>query len=76
MIQIIGFLLSPLGRIGLAVFGVLAFLGAFALDQRHKGAAVAVAKIEKANANAVSQAHSARSSSSVGRGVRDPYATD
>lgn len=52
-------LLSPLGRAGLAVAGVLVFLSWFAFDQQSKGAAKVVAKIEKATNVAVSKAQSA-----------------
>lgn len=72
----IGFLLSPLGRLLVGAIGIVAFLSLFALDQRHKGAASAVAKIEKANTDAVSKAHSIRSGSSAGRGVLDPNTID
>ena len=67
------FILSPIGRAGLVVAGVLAFLGLFALDQQHRGAFKAVAKIDKANTHAVLSAHSARDRSRNGTGgVLDP----
>lgn len=72
----IGFLLTPLGRSLAGALGIVAFLSLFALDQRHKGAASAVAKIEKANVDAVSKARSSRSGSSLGRGVLDPNTVD
>lgn len=70
MIQILSFLLSPLGRIVAAVLGIAVFISAFAFDQRSR----AVAKIERQTNEAVSKAHRARSDSAASRGVLDPYA--
>lgn len=71
-------LFSPLGRAGLALAGVLAFLGWFAFDQRSKGAASAVATIEKATNVAVSKAQSAgrKSISKTGGGSVNPNYRD
>lgn len=67
-------LASPLGRLVAGAAAVLVFLGAFALDQRQRGAEKAVAKIEKVTSDAVSKADraGARSRGATG-GVRDPY---
>lgn len=73
MMSIIGFLLSPLGRILAGVSAVGLFVFAFALDQRSRGAEKAVARIEKATQHAVSKADRAGRRSRTGSGVRDPY---
>jgi hypothetical protein len=73
----VALLISPLGRAGLAVAGVLVFLSWFAFDQRSKGAAKAVASIEKANTNDVKKAQTAGAKSRSGSGgVLDPYTAD
>lgn len=80
MINCLTFALSPLGRIGLAVLGVVAFLVAFGVDQRSKGAASAVAKIERHDNEAAKKIRDAdamsRNASNGGmRGaIRDPNA--
>lgn len=67
-------LFSPLGRLGLAAAGVAVFLTWFAFDQRSKGAAKAVAVIEKANSHDVKKAQTAGAKSRSGTGgVLDPY---
>lgn len=76
MISIISFLLSPLGRIVAAGLGIVVFVSAFAFDQRSRGAASAVAKIERQTNEAVSKAHSVRDASASRRGMRDPFTLD
>jgi hypothetical protein len=73
----VALLISPLGRAGLAVAGVLVFLSWFAFDNQQRGASKAVAKIEKANTNDIKKARAAISKSRSGSsGVLDPYAAD
>ena len=72
-ISMITLLLTPLGRAGMIAAGLVLFLGLFALDQQHRGASKAVAKIDKANTHAVQSAHSARDRSRNGTGgLLDP----
>lgn len=77
MIQIAALLTGWPARIGVIVAGVVALFGLRAWDVSHqqaKGAAKAVAKIEKATSNAANLGSSAsRKSQSDGvRGQRDP----
>jgi hypothetical protein len=70
----VALLMTPLGRAGMALTGVIFFLGWFAFDQQNRGATKVVAKIEKANTNDVKKAQTAgaKSRSNAG-GVLDPY---
>jgi hypothetical protein len=69
--SMVALLISPLGRAGLAVAGVLVFLGWFAFDQQSKGAAKVVAKIERQdNASASNIRKADAGSRSATRGVR------
>lgn len=72
------FLKSPLGRAGMALAGVLAFLSWFAFENQGKGAAKALASIEKANTNAVKKADAVglKSRNPASSGVRDPNSLD
>jgi hypothetical protein len=72
--------LSLLTRIGIAAGFVAVIVGSCALRDaslRKEGAAKAVAKIEKANKNAVKKADEVgrKSRDPASRGVRDPYYT-
>lgn len=72
--SILLWLASPLGRLVAGGAAILVFLGMFALDQRQRGAAKAVAKIEKVTSDAVSKADRAGARSRGGAsGLRDPY---
>lgn len=70
-------LLSPLGRAGLALAGVVAFLSWFAIEQQSKGAAKVVAKIERHDNESAANIRKADtvsrgSTSGMRRLVRDP----
>jgi hypothetical protein len=69
MIPIIEFLTSTIGRYVIGGVGVLALFLAFKSHEQHKGAAKAVAKIEKATENAVKKGTAAADRSRSG-GVR------
>lgn len=75
MTAILSFLATKVGRIIIGVLGVGALVGAFALDQRSRGAQNAVAKIERQQTDAIRNANKAGSASRdpAARGVRDPY---
>ncbi len=68
MISILSFLASGLGRYVVGGLGIVALIVAFSVQQQHKGAAKAVAKIEKKDAANVSK------SGSAARRSRDPAA--
>ena len=67
MIAILGFLTSTIGRYVIGGVGVLALFLAFKSHEQHKGEAKAVAKIEKANDNAVKKGTAAADKSRAGR---------
>ena len=75
---LLAFFVSPLGRIAAAALGVVVFLSAFAFEQRSKGAAKAVAKIEERNhENATKADRARRSADSLSDDrLRDPYFRD
>jgi len=66
----------PWARIAGAVVGVVGIWFAFASHYEQRGASKAVAKIEKANNNAVAKAHRAGKRSADGGGVLNPYYRD
>jgi hypothetical protein len=78
MIAIIGFLSTTIGRVLVSVAGALALWVAFAWHYEGKGAAKAVAKIERANSEAVRKADAvgSRSLDRNVRGRRDPHSID
>ena len=74
MIAIIGFLSSTIGRVLVGAAGILALWVAFASHYQSKGAAKAVAKMEKATTHATNQGKRAADLSRSGgvRGTTDP----
>lgn len=74
MIAIIGFLSTKIGRVLVSVAGGLALWVTFAWHYEGKGAAKAVAKMEKATTHATNQGKRAADLSRTGgvRGTVDP----
>lgn len=74
MIAVIAFLSSTIGRVLVGAAGILALWVAFAWHYETKGAAKAVAKIEKATTHATNQGKRAADLSRSGgvRGTVDP----
>jgi hypothetical protein len=78
MIPIIEFLTSTVGRYVIGGVGVLALFLAFKSHEQHKGAAKAVAKIEKATTHVIKKGDDAanRSRDPGAKRVLDPYTRD
>jgi hypothetical protein len=78
MLKLLDLMFSPLGRLAGVVAVCLALVGGFARQQQNKGAAKAVAKIERSNDHVVKKAAAAGAGVRDVRvhGPRDPYTLD